>query len=149
MRLRGDSFSWGRRVTFQAHRWAGMCQDLWFHLARQYIALPRLWLLQMESSISRGFCPHVPQMWCSAGCSSRVYVSGPGLCGRVGAEEVALGGKEGVGCEDHPAVSWCVVVGGGEGVVFVVHEGHVRGGGGLVVVGCADVALDVVPEVAH
>ena len=42
----------------------------------------------------------------------------------------------------HPGAGWCVVVGGGEGVVYVVHEGHVRGGGWLLVVGGADVARD-------
>ena len=31
----------------------------------------------------------------------------------------------------HPVVSGCVVAGGGEGVVQIVHEGHVRGGGWL------------------
>ena len=50
---------------------------------------------------------------------------------------------------DHPDVRWCVVVDGGEGVVFVVHEGHVRGGGRLLVVGGGDVARDMVPEVAQ
>ena len=49
----------------------------------------------------------------------------------------------------HPVVSWCVVVGGGEGVVQIVHEGHVRGGGWLLVVGDADVPRDVMPEVAE
>ena len=49
----------------------------------------------------------------------------------------------------HPVASWCVVVGGGEGVVQIVHEGHVRGGGWLPVVGGGDVPRDVVPEVAQ
>ena len=49
----------------------------------------------------------------------------------------------------HPVASKCVVVGGGEGVVYVVHEGHVRGGGWLLVVGGGDVSRDVVPEVAQ
>ena len=46
-----------------------------------------------------------------------------------------VGGEEGVNTVDQPGVGWCVVVGGGEGVVSVVHEGHVRGGGWLLVVG--------------
>ena len=50
---------------------------------------------------------------------------GPGLCGGGG----VVGGQEGVGAVYHPVASWCVVVGGGEGVVYIVHEGHVRGGG--------------------
>ena len=49
----------------------------------------------------------------------------------------------------HPVVSWGVVVGGGEGVVQIVHESHVRGGGWLPVVGGGDVPRDVVPEVAQ
>ena len=39
-----------------------------------------------------------------------------------------VGGEEGVGAVHHPVASWCVVVGGGEGVVQIVHEGHVLGG---------------------
>ena len=49
----------------------------------------------------------------------------------------------------HPVASWCEVVGGGEGVVHIVHEGHVRGGGWLLVVGGGDVSREVVPEVAQ
>ena len=49
----------------------------------------------------------------------------------------------------YPVASWCVVVGGGEGVVYIVHEGHVRGGGWLLVVGGRDVSRDVVPEGAQ
>ena len=55
----------------------------------------------------------------------------PGV--RVGAWVVWGGGvvgwEEGVGAVYHPVVSRCVVVCGGEGVVQIVHEGHVRGGG--------------------
>ena len=46
-----------------------------------------------------------------------------------------VGGEEGVGAMHQPVVSWCVVVGGGEGVVQIVHESHVRGGGLLPVIG--------------
>ena len=49
----------------------------------------------------------------------------------------------------HPVTSRCVVVGGGEGVVHIVHEGHVRGEGWLLVVGIGDVSRDLVPEVAQ
>ena len=49
----------------------------------------------------------------------------------------------------HPGANWCAVVGGEEGVVYVVHEGHVRGAGWLLVVGGGDVVRDVVPEVAQ
>ena len=59
------------------------------------------------------------------------------------------GGEEGVGAVYHPVASWCVVVGGGEGVVYVVHEGHVRGGSWLLVVGGGGDSRDVVPEVAQ
>ena len=37
-----------------------------------------------------------------------------------------VGGEEGVGTVDQPGVAWCMIVRGGEGVVSVVHEGHVR-----------------------
>ena len=49
----------------------------------------------------------------------------------------------------HQVVSGCVVVGGGEGVVQIVHEGHVHGGGWLPLVRGGDVPRDVVPEVAQ
>ena len=60
-----------------------------------------------------------------------------------------VGGEEAVGAMHHPVVSLCAVVGGGEGVVQIVHESHVRGGGWLPVVGDGDVPRDVVPEVAQ
>ena len=60
-----------------------------------------------------------------------------------------VGGEEGVGAVYHPVASWCVVVGGGEGVVCVVYEGHVRGGSWLLVVGVGDVSRELVPEVAQ
>ena len=60
-----------------------------------------------------------------------------------------VGGEEGVSAVDKPGVGWCVVVGGGEGVVPVVHEGHVRGGGWLLAAGDGDVAWDMVLEVAQ
>ena len=60
-----------------------------------------------------------------------------------------VGREEGVGAVHHPVVSWCVVVGGGEGVVQIVHESHVHGGGWLPVVGVGDVPRDVVPEIAQ
>ena len=80
-----------------------------------------------------------------SGSSSLVYVSGPGLCEGGG----LVGGEEGVGTVHHPVASWCMVVGCGEGVVQIVPEGHVRGEGGLLVVGGGDVPRDVVPEVAQ
>ena len=78
----------------------------------------------------------------------------PGVCvgGRVvrgGGGGIVVSGEEGAGAVYHPGASWCVVVGGGKGVVYVVHEGHVRGGGWLMVVGGGDIARDVVPEVAQ
>ena len=39
----------------------------------------------------------------------------------------------------HPVVCGCVVGGCGEGVVQIVHEGHVRGGGWLLLVWGGDV----------
>ena len=60
-----------------------------------------------------------------------------------------VGGEEGVGAVHHPVISWCVVVGAGEGVVQIVHESHVRGVGWLPVVGGGNVPQDVVPEVAQ
>ena len=36
----------------------------YLHFARQYIALSRPWLvLQMESSVFRDLCSHLPRMW--------------------------------------------------------------------------------------
>ena len=95
--------------------------------------------------MSRDLGSHVPQMWGSSGSSPLAYVSGPGLCGGGG----VVGGEEGVGAVYHPVVCGCVVGGGGEGVVQIVHEGHVRGGGWLLLVGGGDVPRDVVPEVAQ
>ena len=48
-----------------------------------------------------------------------------------------------------PGVSWCVVVAGAEGVVFVVFGVHVRAGGWLLVVGSGDVTRDVIPQIAQ
>ena len=144
LRFRGASLCWGRSVTFHSHRSARIPQVRWVHLARQYIALPRPWLpLRMESSMSRDLRSHVPQMWGSSGSSPLRYVSRSGLCGGGGG---LVSGEEGVGAMHHPVASWFVVVGGGEGVVQIVHEGHVRGGGWLLVVGGGDVPRDVVPE---
>ena len=70
-----------------------------------------------------------------------VRVVPPGV--RVGVWAVwgggVVGGEEGVGAVYHPVVNGCVVVGGGEGVVQIVPEGHVRGGGWLLLVGGGDV----------
>ena len=146
LRFGGASPCWGRSETFHSHRSVGIPQVRWVHLARQYIALPRPWLpLRMESSVSRDLRSHVPQMWGSSGSSSLAYVSRPGLCGGGG----VFGREDGVGAVHHPVASCCVVLGGGEGVVQIVHEGHVRGGGWLPVVGAGDVSRDVVPEVAQ
>ena len=142
----GASLCWGRSVTTHTHRSVGIPQVRWVYLARQYIVLPRPWLpLRMESSVSRDLRSHVPQMWGSPGSSPLAYVSGPGLCGGGG----VVGGEEGVGAVYHPVVRGCVVVGGGEGVVQIVHEGHVRGGGWLPLVGGGEPPRDVVPEVAQ
>ena len=72
----------GAQRDRHTHRSVGIPQVRWVHLARQYIALPRLWLLlRMESSVSRDLRSHVPQMWGSSGSSPLAHVSGPGLCG--------------------------------------------------------------------
>ena len=146
LRFGGASLCWGRSVTTHTHRSVGIPHVRWVHLARQYIAPPRPWLpLRMESCVSRDLPSHVPHMWKSSGSSPLAYVSGPGLCGGGG----VVGGEEGVGAVYHPVVSGCVVVGGGEGVVQILHEGHVRGGGWLPLVGGGDVPRDVVPQVAQ
>ena len=85
LRFGGHSLCWGRSLTFDSHRSVGIFKVRWVNLARQYIALPRLWLpLQMESSVSRNLRSHVPQIWGSSGSSSLGYVSGPALCGGGG-----------------------------------------------------------------
>ena len=143
LRLGGASLCWGRSMSFHSHRSAGIPQVRWVHLARQYIALPRPWLpLRMESSVSRDLRSHVRQRWGSSGFVLPVVrveawvVRGGGV----------VGGEGGFGAVHHPVPSWCVVVGGGEGVVQIVYEGHVRGGGWLLVVGGGDVPRNVVPE---
>ena len=146
LRFGGAPLCLGRSVTFHSHWSVGIPQVLWIHFARQYIALPRPWLpLRMESSVSRDLRSHVPQKWGSSGSSP--------FCVRVEAWVVrgggVVGGEEGVGAVHHPVVSWCVVVCGGEGVVHIVHESHVRGGGWLSVVRGGDVPRDVVPQVAQ
>ena len=146
LRFRGASLCWGRSVTLHRHRSVRIPQVRWVHLARQYIAPPRPWLpLRMESSVFKDLRSGVPQMWGSSGSSPQAYVSRPGFWEGGG----VVGGEEGVGAVHHPVVSWCVVVGGGEGVVQIVNESHVRGGGGLPVVEDGDVPRDVVPEVAQ
>ena len=86
LRFRGASLCLGRRLTFHSHRSMGIPQVRWVHLTRQYIALRRPWLpLQMESSVSRDLCSHVPQRRGSSGSSPLVYVSWFGLFGGGGA----------------------------------------------------------------
>ena len=137
LRFKSASLCWGRSVTFHSQRSVAISQVRWVHLARPYIALPGSWLrLRMESSVFGDVRSHVPQMWGLSGSSSLVYTSGPGLWGGGGRSR--RGG--GVGAVYHPVASWCVVVGGGEGVVCVVHEGHVHGGGWLLVVGAGDIS---------
>ena len=146
LRFRGASLCCGRSVTFHSRRSVGILQVRWVHLARQYIALPRPWLpLRMESSVSRDLRSHVPQRWGSSGSSPWCTCRGLGCLGGGG----VVGGEEEVGALHHPVASWCVLVGDGEGVVQIVHEGHVRGGGWLPVVGGGNVPRDVVPEVAQ
>ena len=74
LRLKGASLCWGRSVTLHSQGSVGIFQARWVHLARQYIALPRLWLpLRMESSVSRDLHSHVPQMWGSSCLSPLAY----------------------------------------------------------------------------
>ena len=114
----GGSLCWGRSVTICSHRSVKIPQVRSVHLARQYIALPRPWLpLRIESSVSRDLGSHVPQRWGSPAhpplctCRGRGCVWGGGI----------VGGEEGVGAVRQPVASWCVVVGGGEGVVKVMY----------------------------
>ena len=66
-----------------------------------------------------------------------VWFIHPGVC--AGAGSVCRGGvvgrKEGFSAMDHPGARWGVVVGGGEGVVATLHEGHVCVGAGWWFVG--------------
>ena len=52
-------------------------------------------------------------------------------------------------CRAPPSCQLVRGSGGGEGVMQIVHEGHVRGRGWLLVVEDGDVSWDVVPEVAQ
>ena len=69
MRFRGASLCWGRRVTFEAHRWAVTYQDHWVHLARHTKAL--VGVTDGEQHLQK-LVPHVPQMWGSSGLSPLV-----------------------------------------------------------------------------
>ena len=137
LRFGGASLCWGRSVTFHSHRSAGIPQVRWVHLALVAAA-------DGEHRVQRLVFPRAPEV-------GVVWLVRPGV--RVEAWVVwgggVVGGEEGVGAVHHPVVSWCVVVSGGEGVVQIVHEGHVRGRGWLLVVGGGDVPRDVVPEVAQ
>ena len=142
----GASLCLGRSVTLHSHRSVGIPQVRWVHLARQYIALPRPWLpLRIESSGFRDLrFSRAPDMGVVCLIHPGVRVEAWVVCGGG-----VVGGEEGVGAVHHPVISWCVVVGGGEGVVQIVHESRVRGGDWLPVVGARDVPQDVVPEVAQ
>ena len=146
LRFWGASLCWGRSVTTDTHRSLGIPQVCWVHLARQKLR-PTKALAAAADREQRvqGFAfPRAPDV-------GVVRVVPPGV--RVEAWVVLGGGvvgaEEEVGALYHPVVSGCVVVGGGEGVVQIVHEGHVRGRGWLLVVGGGDVPRDVVPEVAQ
>ena len=146
LRFGGASLCWGRSVIFHSHWSAGIPKVRWVHLARQYKALPRPWLpLRIDSSKSRYFRSHVPGGWGRPARPPWCTCRGLGCVGGGG----VVGGEKGVSAVHHPVVSWCVVVGGAEGVVQIVHEGHVRGGGWLLVVVGGDVPQDVVPKVAQ
>ena len=146
LRFGGATLCWGRSVTFHSDRSVG---------------IP----LNPSGSLGKGI--HCPIKALVAAADEEQRVQGlafprasevgviwlvlPGV--RVEAWVVrggsVVGGEEGVGAVHHPVASWCVVVGGGEGVVQIVHEGCVRGGGWLLVLGRGDVPRDVVPEVAQ
>ena len=130
LRFGGASLCWGRSVTTHTHRSVGT---------------PQVRLGPLGEAI------HRPTKALVAAADGEQRVQGFGV--RVGARVVwgggVVGGEEGVGAVYHAVVCGCVVGGGGEGVVQIVHEGHVRGGGWLLLVGGGDVPRDVVPEVAQ
>ena len=146
LRFGWASLCWGRSVTFHSHRSVGIPQGLLDPLGKaihrptkalvaaadgEQRARGLVFRRALEVGVVRLILPDV----------------------RVGAWVVCGGGvvagEEGVGAVHHPMASWCVVVGGGEGVVQIVHEGHVRGEGWLLVVRGGDVPWDVSPEVAQ
>ena len=142
----GASLCWGRSVTTHTHRSVGIPRGPLRPLGKE-IHRPTKALAAAADGEQRvqGFAfPRAPDL-------GALRLVPPGV--RVEAWVVwgggVVGGEEGVGAVYHPVVSWCVVVGGGEGVVQIVHESHVRGGGWLPVVGGGNVPRDVVPEVAQ
>ena len=144
-RFRGASLCWGSSVTTHTHRSVGIPRGPLGPLG-EAIHCPTKALAAAADGEQRvqgcGF-PRAPDL-------GVVRVVPPGV--RVGAWVVwgggVVGGEEGVGAVYHPVVCGCVVGGGGEGVVQIVHEGHVRAGGWLLLVGGGDVPRGVVPEVA-
>ena len=138
LRFWGASLCWGRSVTTHTHRSVGIPQVRWIHLARQYITLQRPGCCCGWRAACPGICVHTcPRCGGRPGRPPSRTCRGPGCLGGGG----VVSGEERVGDVHHPAVSWCVVVGGGEGAVvgWIVHESHVRGGGWLPVVGGGDV----------
>ena len=94
--------------------------------------MPRPWfLLRIGSSVFRDLRLDVPQMWGSSG----LVLPGVRVEGWAVRGGGVVDGQEGVRAVDQPGVGWCLVVGGEEGVVFVVHEGLVRGGASCLLLG--------------
>ena len=133
MRFGGASCCRRRSVTCHIHCSAGVSQVCCVHLGKAIHRLAKALVAAAdgEQRVQRPALPRTRELGVLKLVLSGLNCRGPGCAGGG----VVVGGKEGVDAVYHPGAGCRVVGGCGEGVVYVVHEGHVRGGGWLLVVG--------------